>query len=158
MARIRDILKKARNDGGFNGANSAMWYWDSTYPKVEDFKKVLKGIREGDPEIMDTFMDADLSGQHADGVTPKQLFEEFEMSDKQIERYGDEVLTEWENGFNSGYQIGIEQSCLEGLRRDVVFHVTVTIDEQDESKLLSDLENLLAKQNCELVYGEHEEA
>lgn len=159
MARIGDILKRARQDGAVYGSNAATWYWDMADADtgLSDYRKVLKGIRDGDPEIMDTFTYADLSGQHADAPTPQSLYEELDMNDKQIERYGEKVCQLWEDSFNTAYQESVEQSCIDSMRRNVIFHINVAITEQDEDKLLSDLEELLAKQNCELTYSEHEE-
>src|SRR5262245_57351269 len=103
MPRLRDILKKAEQDGRGAGANSAMWYYDRSEPTRENLLKVLKGMDDGDPEILDTFVSGSLSGEWADDMTPKRLYEELDMNDKQIEVASEEVCDAWEAAFNSAY-------------------------------------------------------
>ena len=49
MPRLRDILKKAEQDGRGAGANSAMWYYDRSEPTRENLLKVLLGQLPSSP-------------------------------------------------------------------------------------------------------------
>ncbi len=158
MPRYRDVLKHADRLGRMHGGNATMYYWDSTNPELEDFRKVLNGINDGDPEILDTLPSSPLSGEFAGDMTPQLLYEEVDATKRQIEDASNEICDAYENGFNTGVQDAITESCLEGMRRSVVFHVTVDLTEQKEDEILSKLVDLLSQNNCDLVYDEWEEA
>ena len=153
--RYKDLLKQAESLGRESGNNAADWYWDRTDPDLDDFRAVLKGIRDGDPLILDTFIPGSLSGEHADDMTPNRLYEELGVSEAQLRSWEesselDELCEAWGYGFNSAYTDAVESSCLEGLRRDVTFHASVTIDEQTEAEISSAIFDLLAKLNCDI--------
>jgi hypothetical protein len=158
MPKIKKVIEAAERLGRAHGGNAAQWYWDRTSPELDDFRKVLKGIEDGDPAILDTFTQPSLSGEYADGMTPQALYYNVDATKKQIQNSGSEICDAYETGFSAGYEDAITDSCLEGMRRDVVFNVTVSLDKQKEDELLSKIVDMLSKENCELVYDGWEEA
>jgi hypothetical protein len=148
-------LKEAEKLGRRHGAGAADWYWDRTEPHRQDFLVVLQGIRDGDPAILDTFNTSNvLSGEMADSMTPQRLYEEIGLSETNLRNWEgsfelDEICSMYEREFSSGYEEAVADSCIEGLRRAVIFHIEVEIADQDPFKLLSELVDLLNSKNCD---------
>ena len=68
------LLKRAAVKVGRElGTAAATWYEVSG---EEQARAVLAGILDGDPEVLDTIPHLDLSGQWADGPTPKAILEQ----------------------------------------------------------------------------------
>jgi len=151
MSTAAELRNKATGLGQRHGRGSAEWYFDRSEPSRDDYLRVLKGIEDGDPAILDTFVSGSLSGEWADDMTPRSLFDELDMTDSQIITLGDEVCEAFEQGFNSAYQDKVVETCQYHLKRNITFSVEVELIEQDERKLLSDIEELLAKANASLV-------
>lgn len=151
----KEALARAGRIGADEGRSAAGWYWDRTDPQREDFLKVLKGIRDGDPEVLDTFMSGSLSGEWADDRTPKTLFDEIGITDRQAMLYGDELCDEYERAFNQVYSDSIEIECEEQLRETHIFHLEFELIEQDPEKVLSAMSDAAAKMDCSLVHEYH---
>src|SRR3972149_10934608 len=111
------LLDKAEELGRNDGTDAASWYFDRTEPKRADFMRVLKGIQDGDPEIMDTLPSS--PGDAA--ATPNELYEtlgltaEFIAMPEQTE-FLSELLVAYENAFRTAAQHGVETYCRENLR------------------------------------------
>lgn len=146
-----ELFAAAAKIGHQHGNMAAGWYFDRSDAGREDFLKVLKGIDDGDQAILDTFQSSPLSGEYADDMNPQRLYEEIEAKPWQIEHYGDELCEAYERCYYDSYETSVVNECLEQLRRNVIFHVEVELDRQDEHKLLSDIEELLAKANASLL-------
>ena len=157
MATWQELLKQAESLGRETGNNAASWYFDRTETNLDNYRRVLNGIRDGDPMILDTFPSAPLSGEYAGDMTPKTLFELLRATDRQVLEHGVGFCEAYEEGFFSAFQESVEQECLNSLERSVVFHIGVTIREQNEQELLSKLTDLLARENCDLDFDEVEE-
>jgi len=69
-----DCLAAATDLGRAEGQSAASWVFDGNTDDAE-YQRVLAGIDNGDPEILDELPAADLSGQWADGLTPDGLAE-----------------------------------------------------------------------------------
>lgn len=65
-------LEQARKLGAEHGRNAASWYFDGN-TSAETYAKVLRGIEDGDPEVLESFPSGPLSGEWADGMTPALL-------------------------------------------------------------------------------------
>lgn len=69
----------AREQGTRDGRNAAEWYAQDafggrvTHGARESAERILKGIEDGDPEIMDTIPSPDMSGQWADEPTGSDI-------------------------------------------------------------------------------------
>lgn len=68
-------LAAAIDIGKDEGMSAASWVFDGNTTD-DTYRRVLAGIEEGDPEVLDTLPSADLSGQWADGRTPHTLLED----------------------------------------------------------------------------------
>jgi hypothetical protein len=150
MARLRDLLRTARELGREAGNASASWYFDRCELQREDYLRVLKGINDGDPEILDTFQSSPLSGEYSDDMTPKRLYEDLGMGDAQIELAGDEICEEYEQAFNTAYSDSVASQCTEWLRTSYTFTIELELVEQDPHAILSAMEEVAAKLNCSL--------
>lgn len=77
-------IEYAANLGTEHGTNAAEWYAQDTFGGRVWSKRgshaaaiaVLRGIRDGDPDVLDCFPRADLSGEWADTLTGPQLVEQ----------------------------------------------------------------------------------
>lgn len=148
MARLAELFAAARKLGTEHGHNAAGWYFDRTEPTREDYLKVLKGIEDVDPVIMDTFHGSPLSGEYADDMNPTRLFDEIEANEQQRIVAGDEICEAYEHGFASSYENTIVNHCEEMLKRNITFHIEVEVIRQDEHKLLAKIEKLLIDAGC----------
>jgi hypothetical protein len=64
--------EEAAELGRCAGYAAATWVFDgNTAP--ETYARVLRGIEDGDPEILDAYRMPDLSGEYADDPTPATL-------------------------------------------------------------------------------------
>jgi hypothetical protein len=108
-------VERAAELGSEHGRNSAEWWQqDSIGGRAsgdvrETARLILSGLDEGDPAVLDALPAADLSGQWADGPVPRDILHECgtdEGSDT-----ADEVLSAWEDGFNTAVQGFVERAC-----------------------------------------------
>jgi len=140
--------------GNEHGAAAATFYWDDTYPGIDDFRKVWQGIEDGDPEIQDTLPRADLSGEMADGMTPNKLYEAIGVPQAFIEMESvlavgllDDICDAYQQAFDMTAEHEIAKSCEEGLQRDVEITIVCnTACREDELKhLKKQLEEVIGK-------------
>lgn len=158
------LLQEASRLGLEAGTNAASWYFDRDQTD-EDFKRVLKGLEEGDPVILDTLPGGWLSGEFADDPTPQLLYRDLGMTDDQIEvfeRYGllDSICEAYTVQADMAAEAGIVQYAQDQLRRDILFKIDVTVPlhEEDADKLLAGLVDYLVQHNCDLLSDEWEES
>lgn len=94
--------------GESDGEQAAAYIVDGNTPDpIELLGKLIRGIADGDPQILDSIPQPDLSGQWADRPTLHQIIEEeftFYPQDPGVvgawEEYGDT----YDNGYNDGVQ------------------------------------------------------
>jgi hypothetical protein len=149
---IKQLREMADELGREAGNAAASWYYDRCDQLTrEDYIKVLRGIRDCDPLIMDTFVSGSLSGEYADDMTPKRLYEDLEMGDNAIELVGDEICDAYETAFNRAYQDSVERETMERLRTNYVFHIELELIEQKPDEIMSIMLDAALKQNVSLV-------
>lgn len=117
-----DVGERAHKLGRRHGINAGSWYFErDTAP---DYKAVLKGIEDGDPEVLDSLPGTPLSGEFADSMTPQKLLErigvDFWVGHEQ-ERPGGLNQNEsefeahlcdlYEDGFREGVEFEITNTC-----------------------------------------------
>lgn len=106
--RTREALRAAKRMGREAGESAASWY---VFHDENAKANVLRGIRDGDPAIMDTFPYPNLSGEWADAPTPKSLAEDIGL-DPESEQYDwliDAICTEWEDAARDAVESEIER-------------------------------------------------
>jgi len=165
MPNHNQLLKAAEELGSEHGDDAASWYFYEGRHEVTraDYLRVLKGIEDGDPEILDTFPDAPLSGEFADSMTPQRLYEQLGVSEAQLRDWEstwelEALCRSYEDAWAEAVEASITQQCRMGARIDVAFRIEVTLEEQDPDKLLSMLTDLLARENCDLIDDSWEES
>jgi hypothetical protein len=84
-AQYDAAIAEATRIGGEHGRNAAEW-WEqdviggrTTGDPKPTARRVLDGMRNGDPMILDSLPRPDLSGEWADGYTPANLVEDIEF-------------------------------------------------------------------------------
>jgi len=141
--------------GEEHGQAAAEWYWDSTTPDIYDYRKVLKGIDGGDPEVMDTLPRADLSGEMADGMTPNKLYEMIGVPEQffhhELHTSLEEICDAYEQAFNGKAESVVRTSCEENLFREVRLEVScaTSVDADDLKLLVKDIEDVINKHNAD---------
>lgn len=115
-------VQHAKDLGHDDGANAASrWEQDAiggraTGDVTAVARRVIKGIDDGDPAVLDALPRPDLSGQWADGLNSERLFEEACQSaeldpDAERERLYDEVIGGYEEGFSEAVTDGVYSYC-----------------------------------------------
>lgn len=102
-----DALKERAHElGEDHGRGAASWFFDGNTTD-ETYARVLAGIEEGEPMILDTFPSAPLSGEWADDPTPATLLRDLglEPGDDRV----DELCDAYEDGFYSAVSAEIER-------------------------------------------------
>jgi hypothetical protein len=114
LYKVVDILAAAEAQantlGRSAGEQAAEWVFDGNTP-AEEYGRVLNGIEEGDPAIMDAFTAPTLNGEWADGMTVERLLAELEVpmdiGEQDTARLGDA----WEVGASEGFWCKLESIC-----------------------------------------------
>src|SRR5690348_7311418 len=111
MNDYETLLEQAREAGREHGKAAASWYFDGNTPD-ETYVYVLTGIENGDPEVLDTFPSAPLSGEWADNMTPTKLCEELGLDAHAEATFNpegfDELCSAYEDGFSEAVHHEIE--------------------------------------------------
>jgi hypothetical protein len=88
----------------------------ATYVEIEDAvaaRKILNGIEDGDPEIMD-MQRAPLSGEFADDMTTGRLLEELDVPEDQRENTDlvEALCENYELGYSQGYWDEVQRMAM----------------------------------------------
>ena len=102
-----EIQERAYTLGEEMGKAAASWVFDGNTTR-ETYARVLKGVEDCDPEIMDMYRVPDLSGEWADEMTPQRLANELGIS------YADDdavavACEHWEYGVSDGFWHEVER-------------------------------------------------
>lgn len=121
--QYRALLDDARSLGEQHGRNAASWWeQDAIGGRASGdtravARRVLRGINDGDPEILDSLPCPNLSGEWADGMTPAELFAylDIEVPDDHesdpFNQWSDEICSEYETGASQGAQDEVARLC-----------------------------------------------
>jgi hypothetical protein len=110
--RTREILRQARIDGREVGQARASWAWDGN--TADDFfPRVLAGITDGDPEVLDAFNVPNLSGEWAGDPTPSTLADDYGIDERRDPDGSllDEVCQAWEEAAANAFWDTLEKDC-----------------------------------------------
>ncbi len=112
MIETTTLEQEARKMGEEHGLNAASWYFNGN-TSTETYAAVLRGMDDGDPEIMDSLPSSPLSGEWADSPTPQTVLSELAGTsawDSVLPDWQAEVLLdEYETGFYEASQAEIER-------------------------------------------------
>lgn len=112
----------ARALGTDHGRAAASWVFDGNTSE-ETYRRVLAGIDDGDPEVLDTLPCADLSGEWADTLTGPQLIRDaladvladFEDESDMEERFGPDICDAYVVAFGDAVVDAVERAAREHL-------------------------------------------
>lgn len=96
-----DLLERAEQEGYDAGAAAGSWLLDGNSTEA-DARRLLVGIEEGDPEVLDELPSAPLSGEWADGPTPAGVLASLGLDEDADE--AEDVLRAFEDGYARGVQ------------------------------------------------------
>jgi hypothetical protein len=113
-------LDAASSLGHDHGVNAAESYVMATVSRstdgAEQNRRILDGILDGDPIIMDSLPSADLSGQWADGLTTTDLLVDVELNPRCVsDDLAVEVADAYCDAFNIAVQEAVEKACRRAL-------------------------------------------
>lgn len=117
--RTREILRQAKKDGRDAGHAAASWTYDGN-TGYEFYPRILKGIEDGDPAILDAFNVPNLSGEYSGDPTPQSLAEDYGITEERDEDGSllDEVCDVWMDAASEAFWHELERVC-----RDYVKHM-----------------------------------
>ena len=99
--------------GREHGVSAAGWFFDGNTDALV-YERTLKGLKDGDPEVLDSLPDSPLSGEWADSFSLVDLARELEV--EQDDDSFDDYCTAYEDGYSQAVVRTIEGACLEYLR------------------------------------------
>jgi hypothetical protein len=119
---IAAATKKAASIGGQHGINAADWYCQEIMggrapgDAAVTARKILAGIDDGDPAVLDSLPFADLSGEQADALTVAGLLADVDLAGFDIAgMVAEEVADAYEDAFRTAAVDTVER-----IARDVV--------------------------------------
>jgi hypothetical protein len=107
--------EKAAKLGTEHGRNAASWVTDGDTDDAT-YRRLFVGIEDFDPEVLDALPHADLSGEWADGMTPKSLAEACGYDWYEDEDFDSEALCD-------AYETAFEQACQDAIAAECLRHL-----------------------------------
>lgn len=99
MLNLDDVLERAEQEGHEHGVAAGSWVVDGNTSE-ESARRLLQGIEDGDPEVMDELPSAPLSGEYADGLLPRDVLGWYDLDEEHDA--ADDVLRAFEDGYSRG--------------------------------------------------------
>jgi len=96
-----DLAKLAHKLGYDHGRNAGSWVFDGNTTE-ETYRWFLKGLEDGDPEVLDRLPTSPLSGEWADSYSLADLADDLDI-DQEDDGFDDLC---WE--YEGGYAMGVE--------------------------------------------------
>lgn len=115
--RRREILAAARRDGKAAGTVAASWVTDGNTSR-ETYARILRGLEDGDPEILDSLPWPNLSGEWANDPTPRSLAEDYGITEER-DPSGDltaDACDAWEDAAGAAFERALTAACRAALR------------------------------------------
>lgn len=101
ILNVDQIVEQAEQEGYDHGVTAGSWLLDGNSTS-EAARRLLRGIEDGDPMVLDALPSSPLSGEWADSLTPADVLAWYEL-DEDDDAAGD-VLRAFEDGFSRGVQ------------------------------------------------------
>lgn len=106
------LTAEAERIGTDHGKAAASWVFDGN-TTAETYRWYLRGIEEGDPEVLDSLREPNLSGEFAGDYTPRDLAGDLGIDDTGADSA--DVLSEFEDAYlgaaSSSFWHEIERVC-----------------------------------------------
>jgi len=96
---LGETIAHAECEGYERGLAAGSWVVDGNTSEATA-RRLLEGIEDGDPEILDGLPSAPLSGEFADDLTPRDVLDWYELGED--DDGADDVLAAFEEGFARG--------------------------------------------------------
>ncbi len=101
ILNLDEVVERAEQEGYDHGVAAGSWLFDGN--RSEDAaRRLLKGIEDGDPEILDQLPESPLSGEYADGLLPRDVLSWYDLDAEHDA--ADDVLRAFEDGFSRGVE------------------------------------------------------
>lgn len=117
---IEAAIVKAREIGADHGRSAAGW-WEqdaiggrATGDVRPTARAVLQGLEDGDPQVLDAIPGPDLSGEWADGYSPRRLLDDVGANDGDasfIDGLVSDLCDAYEKGFSETCEAAIVAAC-----------------------------------------------
>ena len=107
---MSDAYTRAHHLGEQHGRNAVDWFIMDPMQRAgfeEWLWRIVKGMDDGDPEVLDSLPQPDLSGEWVDGWTPMTLAVEVYYED------GEDGLSELCDEYEDGFRLGVERRIYE---------------------------------------------
>jgi ribosome modulation factor len=101
MLDVEDVLERAEQEGYEAGKAAGSWLLDGNSSE-ETARRLLAGIEDGDPEILEALPSSPLSGECADGLMPRDVLGWYDLDEEHDA--ADDVLRAFEDGYDRGVQ------------------------------------------------------
>lgn len=106
---LDDVLERADVEGYEHGVAAGSWLVDgNTTP--ETARRLLAGVEDGDPMVMDALPSCPLSGEWADDLRPRDVLAMFELDEEH------EAASDVLDAFEVGYQRGVQNEAVRATR------------------------------------------
>jgi hypothetical protein len=106
---LDEIIERAEQEGYDAGRAAGSWLLDGD--SMEDAaRRLLHGIEDGEPEIMDALPSAPLSAEWADSLTPSEVLGRYDLDADHDA--ADDVL----RAFEDGYERGVKDEAVRSAR------------------------------------------
>ena len=106
------LIKKATELGNEDGVAKASWLLDGN-SSDEQAWFLLKGIKDGDLEVLDQLPGSPLSGEYSGEKVPKDVLDELGLDEDHQD--AEDAITAYEDGFSSGVTDGATNEALQFL-------------------------------------------
>jgi len=107
-----EAIVKARANGYSDGEDAASWLLDGNSSDAAALK-LLRGIRDGDPEVLDQLPGSPLSGEYAGEKVPNDVLRDVDLEED--DELAEAAIAAYEDGFDSGVHDGAEKLALRQL-------------------------------------------
>jgi hypothetical protein len=110
MTSYDETMARADALGRDAGVAAASWIFDGSTDRAA-YARVLAGITDGDPMVLDAYRVPDLSGEFADGYTPRDLAIELDLDPDDADDADaiGTVCDAWEAGASEGFWHEVER-------------------------------------------------
>ena len=110
-SQLDSLMAQAERIGADHGRSAGTWVVDGN-TSDETKGRILRGIQDGDPEIMDGIRCAPLSGEYAGDYTIGDLAADLDLDDEEWEpELQTEIEDAYVNAYVSAFWAQVEKEC-----------------------------------------------